>query len=126
MHPRAVGQCGGEQRMLAINALVGRGRNLPRQSPQRCIVERRRVVPLGPFTRVEPQFARTVNVQIGDVVASQIRGERYEESVEIDPMRRVHLAAPTLVKSRSRATKIRTAAPCRVVIVGGISALPAA
>ena len=80
-------------------------------------------MPLRPRGGFEPQFAGAVDVQVGDIAATEVGGKRREEGVEIDPLCNVHCAGPTREKSRSRATKMRTAAPCRVVMVGGMSEL---
>ena len=95
-----------EQRMLAVDALVGRRGDLPREPPQRGIVEPRLVVALDPRRGLEPHFARAVDVEIGDVAAFEEGGQRREEGVEIDPLREVHRAGPASIEraSRSRST----------------------
>ena len=78
----AIGQGRGQQRLLAIDALVGSGGDLARQPAQHHIGHLRRSDAgqhaAGGF---DPHFAGPVDQQVGDVVARQPRRQRRQIGV---------------------------------------------
>ena len=87
LHARAVGQGRREQGMLAADPLVGQRRDLPGEPGQGRLVERRRVVPLDRAAgRLDPELARPVDVDVGDVGPRQHAGQRRQIGAQIDAL----------------------------------------
>src|SRR4051812_11239458 len=109
--------------MLAAYALVGKAGDLPGQAPQHDLIQFRRFAALQPaMNGLDPDFTRTVDKDIGDIGPFQHRREGRQIGSQIDGRRvGVHGSGFTAEKSRSRATKIVTAAPCSTSMVGAIS-----
>jgi hypothetical protein len=81
----AVGQGGGEQRMLAADPLVRERGDLAGEAGEGRFVEPRRLVPLdGAAGRLDPQLAGPVDVDVGDVGPREHAGQRREIGAEID------------------------------------------
>jgi hypothetical protein len=118
---RAIGQAGCQQGMLAADPLRAGGGDLPGKAIKHLSGQPGRVAALHRAAdRLDPQLARPVDEDVGDIVPGQIGGKRCQIAVEVDvPGQRIH--GTTSVKSRSRATNTATLLPCLIVSVGLIS-----
>jgi hypothetical protein len=68
--------------MFPADALIGRGCDLPGQSPQRIIVKPRILEPFDPMLSLQPQFTGPVDVHVSHVITPQRCRERRKECIE--------------------------------------------
>src|ERR1043166_4611461 len=112
--------------MLAADPLMRDRGDLAGQALQRRLVEFRRVVPLDLAAgRLDPELARFVHIDVGDVRPRQHARQRRQIGAKIDARAVIgggaaHRRVSAPVKSRSRATKIEMLVPARTVRVGVI------
>ena len=125
LNASAIGKIGGKQRMLAADALMRERRNLARETGQHELGDRVILVPLdGAAERLDPDLARPIDVNVGDVGTRQCGFERRETRLEVDRDRGelargcAHCAPAAELKSRSCATNTLMLLPAGTLSVG--------